>query len=132
MRLVSVLICDLQGESDRERQLKSLLMSNWRTPWIASVDYRDAEMVQMRFHPYLVLLDLEPDPERGLDVIPLISQKMPPPYILVTGLNIKDQFSLRALELGVTEFLPGKALHAELEQAVEKIAVARTRADTSC
>ncbi len=123
MRLVSVLICDLPIGSERERRLKSLLMNNVMTPWVASIRYRDVRTMQKPHYPKLVLLDLDPTPEHGLTVISQIKSQVQ--YILVTCSHPSEHLSLQALRLGATEFLLGENLEAELEQASARIAASR-------
>lgn len=125
MRFVSVLICDLPVGSERERRLKSLLLNNVRTPWVASVRYREVRTIQKRHYPKLVLLDLDPTPERGLAVISQIKKQVE--YILVTSSHPSEHLVLQALHLGATEFLLGENLEAELEQASARIVASRSK-----
>jgi len=125
MRFVSVLICDLPVGSERERRLKSLLMNNARTPWVASIRYREARTIQKPHYPKLVLLDLDPTPERGLEVISQVKNQVE--YILVTGSHPSEHLVLQALHLGATEFLLGENLEAELEQASARIVASRSK-----
>jgi len=127
MRLVTVLICDLPVASEREKRLKSFLMNNVMTPWVASVLYREASTIQDRFHPKLALLDLDPSPEDGLAVIPLIKGLVP--YIFVTGSHVSEHFVLQALNFGATEFLPGENIQAALAQAAGEIQTSRSKAN---
>lgn len=124
MRLVTVLVCDLPVGSERERRLKFLLMNNVTTPWVASVRYRHVRTIQKRYYPKLVLLDLDPTPERGLEVISQIKSQVD--YIFVTASHPSEHFVLQALKLGASEFLQGETLQAQLEQASARIVASRT------
>lgn len=95
------------------------------TPWVASIRYGDVQTMQKPHYPKLVLLDLDPTPERGLAVISQIRSQVQ--YILVTCSHPSEHLSLQALCLGATEFLLGANLEAELEQASARIAASRIK-----
>ena len=127
MRFVSVLICDLPVGSAREQQLKSLLMNNVTTPWVASVCYREVRTIHKSYYPKLVLLDLDPITERGLAVISQIKSHVQ--YILVTCSHRSEHLLLQALHLGATEFLLGEDLEVELEQASARIVASSSKTE---
>jgi hypothetical protein len=127
MRLATVIVCNLKRDSERERFLQSILFNNVRTPWFASVDYKDASTVQERFHPWLVLVDAGQNPEKAMAAIPIVKKETLQPYVIVIGSPESRDLMPRIVELGVTDILSGDDIPSELEAAVEKIWKSRNK-----
>jgi DNA-binding NarL/FixJ family response regulator len=74
-----------------------------------------------------VLVDLGQNPESAMAVIPIVKKETPQPYVIVIGSSESRDFLPRILEMGVTDILPGDDVASELETAIEKIWISRTK-----
>src|SRR2546427_411102 len=68
-----------------------------------------------------VLLDVSSDSEQGLRVLEQMRQSSPSLYAILSGLQLSEEFLLRAMRMGGSDFLPQPLKRAEFSDAMTRL-----------
>src|SRR5438445_2694129 len=73
-------------------------------------------------HPQAgVLLDVSSDSEQGLRALEQMRQSSPSLYAILSGLQLSEEFLLRAMRMGGSDFLPQPLKRAEFNDAMTRL-----------
>ena len=68
-----------------------------------------------------VLLDISSDPEQGLHALEQMRQATPGLYVILSGLQCSEEFLLRSMRLGSSDFLQQPLKRAEFSEAMTRL-----------
>ena len=68
-----------------------------------------------------VLLDISPEPEQGLHTLDQVRQAMPDVYVILSDSQCSQDFLLRSMRLGSSDFLQQPLKRAEFSEAMNRL-----------